>query len=85
MPTKRPRLLVTETNELAAALDEAAQRWPGLSRPRLLARLAAEGRRIVQDDTAAERRVAGVRRSAGTLAGAWPAGAREILRDEWPE
>lgn len=85
MPTKRHRLLVTETDELAAALDEAARRWPGLSRPRLLARLAAEGQRAVQDDAAAQRRVAGVRRSAGTLAGAWPTGARERLRDEWPE
>jgi hypothetical protein len=85
MPTKRPRLLVTETDELAVALDAAARRWPGLSRPRLLARLAAEGQRATQDDDAAERRVAGVRRSAGTLAGAWPAGARDTLRDEWPE
>jgi hypothetical protein len=85
MPTKRHRLLITETDELAAALDAAAQRWPGLSRPRLLARLAAEGQRAVEDDTGAQRRVAGVRRSAGTLAGAWPAGARESLREEWPE
>lgn len=85
MPTKRPRLLVTETDELAAALDAAARRWPGLSRPRLLARLAAEGQRAVQEDTGAQLRVAGVRRSAGTLAGAWPAGARDGLRDEWPE
>jgi len=85
MPTKRHRLLVTETDELAAALDEAARRWPGLSRPRLLARLAAEGQRAVQDDAAAERRVAGVRRSAGTMAGGWPTGARDRLRDEWPE
>jgi hypothetical protein len=78
-------VLVTETDELAAALDEAATRWPGLSRAQLLAGLAAEGQRAVQDEAAAERRVAGVRRSAGTLAGAWPAGARDRLRDEWPE
>lgn len=85
MPTKRPRLLVTETDELADALDEAALRWPGLSRARLLARLAAEGQRAVQDQADAERRLAGVQRSAGVLAGAWPTGARERLRDEWPE
>jgi hypothetical protein len=84
MPTKRHRLLVTETDELAAALDEAAERWPGLSRPRLLARLAAEGQRAVHDDAAAERRVAGVKASTGVLAGVWPARAREGLRDEWP-
>lgn len=85
MPTKRPRLLVTETDELAAALDEAARRWPGLSRPRLLARLAAEGQRAVQDDAGKEWRRAGVQQSAGILTGAWPSGARERLRDEWPE
>lgn len=85
MPTKRPRLLVTETDELAAALDQAAERWPELSRSRLLARLATEGQRAVHDQAAAERRVAGVRQSAGVLAGAWPADARERLRDEWPQ
>jgi hypothetical protein len=85
MPTKRHRLLVTETDELAAALDEAARRWPDLSRPRLLVRLAAEGQRVIDDEAASQRRVAGVRRSAGSLAGGWPPDARERLRDEWPE
>jgi hypothetical protein len=85
VPTKRPRLLVTETDELAAALDQAAERWPELSRSRLLARLATEGQRAVEDDAAAERRLAAVRASAGVLAGAWPAHARDRLRDEWPE
>ena len=85
MPTKRPRLLVTETDELAAALDEAAERWPELSRSGLLARLATEGQRAVQDEAAAERRLAGVKASSGVLSGAWPADARDRLRDEWPE
>ena len=43
MPTTRPRHLVTETDELAAALNVAAHRWPGLSRSQLLVRLALEG------------------------------------------
>jgi hypothetical protein len=85
MPTKRHRLLVTETDELAAVLDEAARRWPDLSRPRLLVRLAAEGQRVIHDEQASQQRVAGVRQSAGSLAGVWPANARERLRDEWPE
>jgi hypothetical protein len=85
MPTKRHRLLVTETDELAAALDEAARRWPDLSRPRLLVRLAEEGQRVINDEGASQRRVAGVRHSAGSLAGVWPPDAREGLRDEWPE
>lgn len=85
MPTKRHRLLVTETDEIAAALDEAARRWPDLSRARLLARLAAEGLRVLHDEAASERRAAGVRQSAGSMAGGWPPNARERLRDEWPE
>ena len=41
MPMSRPRHLVTETDLLAAALDAAARRWPGRSRPQLLVRLAS--------------------------------------------
>jgi hypothetical protein len=85
MPTKRHRLLVTETDELAAALDEAARRWPDLSRARLLTRLAAEGQRALHDEAASERRVAGVRQSAGSVGAVWPPNARERLRQEWPE
>ena len=85
MPTKRHRLLVTETDELAAALDDAARLWPELSRARLLARLATEGQRALHDGAASERRVAGVRQSAGSVAAVWPLNARERLRREWPE
>lgn len=45
VPTTRPRHQVTETDELAAALDEAAVRWPELSRGQLITRLALEGQR----------------------------------------
>src|ERR1700712_4389092 len=40
VPTTRPRHYVTETDDLAAALDAAALRWPELSRSQLLVRLA---------------------------------------------
>ena len=45
MPTTRPRCPVTKTDELAATLDDAAQRWPGLNRSPLRTRLALEGLR----------------------------------------
>ena len=32
MATTRPRVFVTETDELTRALDDAARRWPGESR-----------------------------------------------------
>ncbi len=45
MPTTRPRLMITETDELAEALDAAAVRWPEVgSRRELLLRLVAQGR-----------------------------------------
>jgi len=40
MPTARPRHLITETGDVAAALDIAAALWPDLSRPQLLVKLA---------------------------------------------
>jgi hypothetical protein len=39
----------------------------------------------IHDEGASPRRVAGVRQSAGSLAGVWPPDALERLRDEWPE
>jgi len=40
MPTARPRHLITETDDVAAALDIPAALWPDLSRPQLLVKLA---------------------------------------------
>ena len=48
MPTTRPRLTITETDEVAAALDAAAARWPDVrSRRELLLRLVEEGREVI--------------------------------------
>lgn len=48
MPTTRRRHPVTETDEVAQALDEAARTWPDVPRsqliPRILADWAAGGR-----------------------------------------
>jgi hypothetical protein len=82
MPTTRPRHLVTETDELAAALDDAARRWPGLSRSQLLARLAIEGHHASL--AAREQRIAEIRAAAGTLTGVYDQDDRGHSRDEWP-
>lgn len=86
MPTTRPRHLVTETDELARALDSAAQRWPGVSRPQLLVRLA-----LTADQDAARseqqrraRRLAAVHRHSGMLSGAYGPDYLERLREDWP-
>jgi len=87
MPTTRPRLTITETEELAAALDVAAARWPEVhSRRELLLRLVEEGREVIdrdRDEEVARRRDA-IRRTSGALTGAYEPGELEQLRDDWP-
>lgn len=87
MPTTRRRHLVTETDELAEALDAAAQRWPDLSRAQLVGRLAIEGHRVaaIAHERRRQQRLAALRRHSGALTGAYGAGYREGLRGEWPE
>lgn len=86
MPTKRPRHFVTETDDLAAALDAAAIRWPSLSRAQLLVQLALEGHRAarVADDERRRRRLAAVRAHSGALTGMYPSDYLDTLREEWP-
>ena len=89
MPTTRSRYTLTETDELAAALNVAARRWPedAESRSRLLLRLVQAGERAIGEEQNRERkrRLAAVERTAGALSGVYPAGYLERLRDDWPE
>jgi hypothetical protein len=87
MPTSRPRYQVTETDEVAAALDAAAARWPGEVRSRLLVRLIVDNGRRVAELTAEEarRRRAAVDALAGGFEGLYPDGHLDRLREEWPE
>lgn len=82
MPTTRPRHLVTESDALEEALDDAARRWPGLSRSQLLVRLALEGHRAVV--SARGRRLAAIHANAGRFTGLYRPDEREELRAEWP-
>jgi len=64
VPTTRPRHYVTETPELAAALDAAALRWPDISRSQLLVRLAlsaGEAERVAEQERR-DRRLAALER-----------------------
>jgi hypothetical protein len=88
MPTTKPRHTVTETEDLAAALDAAARRWPedAGSRTRLLLRLVEAGERTINREHELDlaRRRAAVERTAGALTGVYARGSLEELRDEWP-
>jgi hypothetical protein len=82
----RPRHFVTETDDLAAALDAAAQRWPGLSRAQLLVRLALEGDRAAKQaqQEHRQRRLAALRHHCGILTGNYGPDYLERLRQDWP-
>jgi hypothetical protein len=86
MPTTRPRHFVTETDDLAEALDEAARHWPGLSRAQLLVRLALEGHRaaVHTRDERRRRRLEAVRTYSGCLNGVYGPDYLKHLREDWP-
>lgn len=86
MPTTRPRHFVTETDDLARALDEAAARWPDLSRAQVLVRLALEGHRLALQahDERRRRRLGALRAHSGALAGVYGPNYLDELRADWP-
>lgn len=87
MPTTKPRHQVTETPEVAHALEVAERKWPGKSRSALLAALAEEGAKAIEKDDIEVR--AARRKRLETLAGgfddAYPEGYLAELRQDWPE
>jgi len=87
MPTTRHRYQVTETDEVARALEAAERRWPGEPRARLIVRLITENGEAVAElnDEEAARRLAAVEALAGTFPGLSNPGLRDDLRNEWPE
>ena len=89
MPTTRPRHLITETDQVAKALDDAARRWPESSgsRAKLLVRLIEEEHRAVIDANGESRaaRLAAIYQTSGALTGTYEADYLERLRDDWSE
>lgn len=88
MPTTRPRHTVTETDDVARALDLAQRRWPQeRTRQGLILRLIHEGEKAVQadeDDRVRERQAA-IGKLSGAATGLYPPGYLDELRAEWPE
>ena len=86
----RPRLTITETDDIARLLDVAAERWPEGRKRRgpLLKRLAERGAEAARDDLA-ERQTAWEQVIASTAGiappGTYPPGYLDALRDDWPE
>lgn len=82
VPTSRPRHLVTETDDIATAIDAAAAHYPGATRADVLRRLVELGAEVIAEDQEAHRRT--VRARAGRYPGLYAAGYLDHLRDDWP-
>lgn len=83
MPTVRPRHLLTETDDLAQAIDAAAALFPGETRADVLRRLVRLGAETIAERQGRHRR--SVRDRAGRFPGLYPAGHLDDLREDWPE
>lgn len=89
MPTTRRRHVITESDAVAEALDDAALRWPedAGNRARLLLRLVEEGHHAVAAQREGE--VSGRRQAlaetSGSLTGMFGADYLDELRQDWPE
>ena len=81
--------MITETDDVARALDAAATRWPEDSndRRRLLLHLVDEGHRaaLEQQERDLDQRRAAILSTAGALTGAYVENYLAQLREDWPE
>lgn len=88
MPTTRQRYLITESDDLAAALDTAATQWPDLSRSQLLVKLALTAAGPLEVEARRARRLAAHEQLSGSLTGVYPQqdclDYLEELRKDWP-
>ncbi|MGB8404896.1 MAG: hypothetical protein WCE30_12620 [Mycobacterium sp.] len=84
MPIVRPRHPITETDEIARALEVARRAWPELADEptALLRQLILAGERSIEDRLVRRRRA--IHTTAGSLAGSFTHGYFGDLREDWP-
>ncbi|MEI8230997.1 MAG: hypothetical protein WCG32_00260 [Actinomycetes bacterium] len=86
MPTQRARHMITESDELSASLDKAAERWPDCkSRTELLRLLIAEGSKalLLKADNVKMQREAALQSLQKIGNGLWPADFDAQRNSEW--
>ncbi|MGE5696728.1 MAG: hypothetical protein ACM4D3_16305 [Candidatus Sericytochromatia bacterium] len=86
MPTQRRRHAITETDDVASALEAAKQRWPELAgRPsELLRQLIREGHKAIAADRGRDARIAAIKKTKGALTGVYGPDYLKELRADWP-
>jgi hypothetical protein len=88
MPTTNRRHAITENDDIASALEMAANRWPELAdKPgALLRRLILLGRNTLAHDRAAadDARQHAIDATSGALAGVFGSNYLRELREDWP-
>lgn len=87
VPTTRPRHQITETPDVAHALDIAARRWPSEPRSKLLLRLVQAGSAVLEQERseAARTRLAAIDATSGKYAEVFTDDYLAELRQDWPE
>ncbi len=89
MPTLHRRHAVTETEDIAAALDVARKAWPELAEKpgALLRRLILAGEEALEARRRGlvEGRRQRIERTSGALTGVYGPGYLEDIRQDWPE
>ncbi|QKT08222.1 hypothetical protein HUN08_14215 [Gordonia sp. X0973] len=85
MPTALPRIQVTQTPQVAEALEVAARTWPDVPRSELVTRLMTAGAETLETERADRR--ARRRRQLDRLRGTvdYPPAYLDDLRAGWPE
>ena len=81
--------MITETDDVAAAIDAAAQVWPEIrgDRAALLRKVVQQGAESLAASgaEAVARRMSAIRRTAGALPDVYRQDEARRLREEWPE
>jgi len=84
VPTTRPRHQITETDDIAAAVEAGLQEWPDLSRSKVIRELILKGAESL--NLTAVERVLAVELALKELASLnihYPEGYLEDLRKDW--